>query len=181
MQAYLDTIRAKTGKGPEEFGALAAAAGHTSYGAVMGWLKAEFGLGHGHCNLIAQLVTRKDAVMASQDDKLEGLFAGAKAVWREPFAALVAEVERFGPDVLVTANRTYVNLQRSRAKFGILQVASGVRLDVGVKLKGVEPSGIAEAAGSWNAMVTHRIKLEDTEAIPQEVVDWLRRAYESAG
>jgi hypothetical protein len=56
FQAYIDNIRAKTGKGPEEFLALAEAKGllapGTKAGAVTAWLKADFGLGHGHAMAI---------------------------------------------------------------------------------------------------------------------------------
>lgn len=52
FQAYLDNIRAKTGKTPEDFKALATAAGvyrpDMKAGDLVAWLKAEYGLGHGH-------------------------------------------------------------------------------------------------------------------------------------
>jgi hypothetical protein len=52
FQAYLDNIRAKTGKTPEQFKALAARAGvyrpDMKAGALVAWLKEEFDLGHGH-------------------------------------------------------------------------------------------------------------------------------------
>ena len=52
FQAYLDTIKAKTDKTPEELKVLAEGAG--IYGpdmkasALIKWLKEEFDLGHGH-------------------------------------------------------------------------------------------------------------------------------------
>jgi hypothetical protein len=52
FQAYLDNIHAKTGKSPEQFKALATKAGvyrpDMKAGALVAWLKQEFGLGHGH-------------------------------------------------------------------------------------------------------------------------------------
>jgi hypothetical protein len=57
FQAYLDAIQTRTGKSPAEFRALAANKGFTENGTlkegvkagqVTGWLKADFGLGHGH-------------------------------------------------------------------------------------------------------------------------------------
>jgi hypothetical protein len=33
--------------------------------------------------------------------------------------------------------------------------------DVGLNLKGVRPKGRLEASGSFNAMVTHQVRLED--------------------
>ena len=56
FQAYLDNIKAKTGKSPEDFRALAAARGLLSPLAkatvITDWLKAEFALGHGHAMAI---------------------------------------------------------------------------------------------------------------------------------
>lgn len=57
FQAYLDNIKAKTGKGPDDFRKLAEAKGFltkgrladgTKAGDVVKWLKDEFSLGHGH-------------------------------------------------------------------------------------------------------------------------------------
>lgn len=52
FQAYIDNIRAKTGKGPDDFKRLADAKGllqpGTKAGAIVAWLKEDFDLGHGH-------------------------------------------------------------------------------------------------------------------------------------
>jgi len=59
FQAYLDNIRAKTGKGPGDFKKLAEEKGFVKDGAIVvkatqvtDWLKADFGLGHGHAMAI---------------------------------------------------------------------------------------------------------------------------------
>lgn len=56
FQAYIDNIKAKTGKTPEDFKALAEDKGllqpGTKAGQIVDWLKADFGLGHGHCMAI---------------------------------------------------------------------------------------------------------------------------------
>jgi hypothetical protein len=48
------------------------------------------------------------------------------------------------------------------------------------KLKGVKPTGRLEAAGSWNAMVTHRVRIGDPRQIDKAVLAWLRQAYDAA-
>ena len=52
FQAYLDNIRAKTGKSPEQLKTLATKAGVYSptmtASGLVAWLKKEFDLGHGH-------------------------------------------------------------------------------------------------------------------------------------
>ena len=68
FQAYLDNIEQKTGKSPSDFKALAAAKGFsTDAGIAPGvkatqitdWLKADFGLGHGHAMAIVALLKGK--------------------------------------------------------------------------------------------------------------------------
>ena len=54
-------------------------------------------------------------------------------------------------------------------------------MDIGLNIKGVAPSGIVEAAGSWNAMCTHRIKLENEKSINKELVEWIKKSYDQAG
>ena len=65
FQAYLDNIQTKTGKSPADFKAMAAAKGFASAaglapgvkaGAIIDWLKADFGLGHGHAMAIVALL-----------------------------------------------------------------------------------------------------------------------------
>ena len=51
-KAYIDNIKAKTGKDPEYFLALAKEKGLTKYVELLAWLKTDFGLGRGHANAI---------------------------------------------------------------------------------------------------------------------------------
>ena len=51
-KAYIDNIKAKTGKDPKYFRALAKKKGLVKYGELLSWLKSDCGLGHGHANAI---------------------------------------------------------------------------------------------------------------------------------
>ena len=51
-KAYIDNIRAKTGKDPEYYRTEAAKRGLSKYGELQKWLKGDCGLGHGHANAI---------------------------------------------------------------------------------------------------------------------------------
>ena len=56
FQAYIDNIKAKTGKTPEDFKTLAKKQGllepGVKAGDIVAWLKRDFGLGHGHAMAI---------------------------------------------------------------------------------------------------------------------------------
>ena len=65
FQAYLDNIKAKTGKTPDDFKKLAEKKGFLKKGAlvptvkageIVAWLKEEFDLGHGHSMAIYALL-----------------------------------------------------------------------------------------------------------------------------
>ncbi|MBL8592435.1 MAG: DUF4287 domain-containing protein [Devosia sp.] len=60
FQAYLDNIEKQTGVNPEEWIRLATAKGFTKAGTrateITDWLKADYGLGHGHAMAIVKLL-----------------------------------------------------------------------------------------------------------------------------
>lgn len=63
FQAYLDNIKTKTGKTPEDFKVLAEEKGQLKPGVkameIVNWLKTDFGLGHGHAMAIYAVFSNK--------------------------------------------------------------------------------------------------------------------------
>jgi Domain of unknown function (DUF4287)/Domain of unknown function (DUF5655) len=182
FQAYLDTIKAKTGLEPEDFRKLADEKGllkdDVKVGEIVTWLKDDFDLGQGHA--MAIVATLKKARSADGDpvDMLDKHFRRARAHWRSTFDDLLAMLKSFGP-VHVAPTYTYISLLKGRDKFAIVQVTAEW-FDVGIKLKGVEPTERFAASGNWNAMVTHRVRLSDPSQVDKELLAWLRRAYDAA-
>jgi predicted transport protein len=183
FQAYIDNIRAQTGKTPEDFKALAAQKGllapDTKAKQVIDWLKEDFGLGYGHAMAIYGTLHSGEAPELGIEERVAKHFGGAKSVWRKPYDALMKEVGAFGPGISFATTDSYISLLKDGKKFAVIAV-SGQRLDVGIKLKGVEPQGRLAESGKWNAMVTHRVQINDPEKIDEELIEWLRRAYGSA-
>ncbi|HLY24826.1 MAG TPA: DUF5655 domain-containing protein, partial [Aggregatilineales bacterium] len=106
-------------------------------------------------------------------------FAGAKALWREPFESLMEKVRQFGPDVRLATTDSYISVLRADKKFAIVQVTTK-RLDIGIKRKEVSAEGRFEESGKWNAMVTHRVKITAPDQIDEALTTWLQQAYENA-
>jgi Domain of unknown function (DUF4287)/Domain of unknown function (DUF5655) len=180
FQAYLDTVQAKTGKTPDDFQLLASQKGLSKHGEIVAWLKADFGLGHGHANAIVAVLLKSETHSASKDEKLDALCSGKKAVWRKTCDDLIAKLQALGPDLSAVANETYINILVGKKKMAILQPSSAERFDIGLKLKGVAATQRLELAGSWNAMVTHRVRITDAKQIDAEVLAWFKQAYEAA-
>jgi hypothetical protein len=69
FQAYMDNIKAKTGKTPDDFKELAIQSGllrpGVKAGELVAWLKQDFDLGHGHSMAIWAMFKAKGWVDAS--------------------------------------------------------------------------------------------------------------------
>ena len=179
FQAYLDAIRAKTGQSADELAAMAGAKGLARPADVVAWLKTVHGLGHGHAMAVVAVMRRSGQPARSADERVAGYFSGSKARWRSAYEQLFEAAKAFGPDVGVSPGATYLSLTRGGKKFAIIQ-AGGERMDVGIKLRGAAAEGRFEPAGSWNAMVTHRVRVANAAQLDGELLDWLRRAYAAA-
>jgi hypothetical protein len=183
LKAYLDNIEAKTGKTPQDFRVLAEKKGllreGVKTGEIVAWLKEDFGLGQGHAMAIVLTLQSATQPKLSRDEQVAKHFKGDKARWRKPYDELLTRVREFGPDVSVAPTNSYISILRKGKKFAIIQVTSD-RLDIGIKLKGAKTTDRFEAAGAWNNMVTHRVRISDTKQIDTEVLAWLKEAFDEA-
>jgi hypothetical protein len=176
----IEGLQEKTGKSLEGWRKLLAAGPPRKHGEIVAWLKAEHGVTHGFANLIAHKHLASDAASLDSADLVAAQYAGAKAVLRPIYEALVASISGFGGDVELAPKKGYVSVRRKK-QFATLHPSTATRFDVGLQLRGEPPRGRLEVAGAWNAMVSHRVRLESLAEVDAELVAWLRRAYEAAG
>jgi hypothetical protein len=143
-------------------------------------LKDENGVTHGFANTITILYRRQvDGEQPSADEMVAKQFEGAKAGLKPLYDEIVGTVKGFGGDVEIAPKKANVSLRRSK-QFALVQPSTKTRMDLGFVLRGVEAEGVLEAAGSWNSMFTHRVRLNSAEDFNEEVVKWLKAAYERA-
>lgn len=171
-------LKAKTGKSLDEWQALARTSGQAKHGGLVSWLKGEHGLGHGYANLVAHKAMASDAGSQDGGDLMAAMFEGPKAAMRPVYDKVAGIVEGLG-GVEFAPKKGYVSFRRSK-QLGLAQPSTKDRLDLGLILKGVEPEGRLEKAGSWNAMVTHRVRIGSADEVDAEVEAWIRRAWEAA-
>lgn len=176
------SLEEKTGKSLAQWTKLAATSGKAKHGEIVAWLKGEHGLTHGYANLVAHTTLKSDAGsrVAAGDDLVSEMFAGGKEDLRPIFDKLLAAALACGTDIEQAPKKGYLSLRR-KTQFATLHPSTKTRFDLGLKLKGVPAKGRLEAAGSWNAMVSHRVRLESAADVDGEVVGWVRAAYEGAG
>ena len=173
-------LKEKTGKTLAQWLKITKAAKLEKHGQIVKFLKTEHGMTHGFANLVAHETLGGIPSAASGGNELvESQYSGAKSELRPIYEALVAAVKKLGKDVDVSPKKSYVSLRRNK-QFAIIQPSTKTRVDLGLNLKGTKLSKRLEAAGSFNSMVTHRVRVTDKKEVDADVKKWLKAAYESA-
>jgi hypothetical protein len=178
--AMIAGLPEKTGKSLDEWLKILRASKRTKHKEFMELLKKEYGLTHGFANMIALQALQTDSHTAGDTDALvNAQYAGAKAGLRPIYDALITAVKKFGKDIEVSPKKAYVSLRRSK-QFAILQPSTATRLDIGINLKGADPTQRFEPSGSFNAMVSHRVRVSSPADLDTELLAWLKKAYDMA-
>lgn len=179
-QTQIANIEKNTGKTLEEWIAIVNKSGFAKHDKLVGFLKEKHGFTHGNANVVVHFAKQSHAGAAeNSDDLITEQYKGRENL-KPWYDKIMAEINKLGNDVELAPKKAYVSLRRKK-QFAIIQPSTKDRLDVGVNIKGVAPSGIATASGSWNAMCTHRIKVEEEKTIGKDLMNWIKMAYEQAG
>ena len=178
LATFARNIETQTGRAVSAWADLLRQGPLQKHGEMVAWLKADHGLSHGHANHIAKATLAP--APAAGGDPVAYLFEGGKEALRPLYDALIAAALDCGPDVEIAPKKANVSLRRAR-QFALIQPTTRTRFDLGLILKGREPTGRLEASGGFNAMFTHRVKLGAAAEVDEAVRGWLREAYGEAG
>ncbi|MGQ0738344.1 MAG: DUF4287 domain-containing protein [Bacteroidota bacterium] len=179
-QTQIANIEKNTGKKLEEWIAIVKKSGFAKHGELVNFLKEKHGFTHGNANTVVHFAKQSHAGAAENtDDLITEQYKGKKNL-KPWYDKITVEINKFGKDVEVAPKKAYVSLRRKK-QFALIQPSTKDRLDVGLNIKGVAPSGMVEDGSKWNAMCTHRIRVEDEKAINKKLINWIKQAYDQAG
>lgn len=179
-QTQIANIEKATGKKLEEWIMLVNKSGLAKHGELVNFLKEKHGFTHGNANVVVHFAKQSHAGAAENADDLVTEQYKGKEGLKPWYDKIIAEILKFGKDIEVAPKKAYVSVRRKK-QFAIIQPSTKTRMDIGLNIKGPSPSGNAEAAGSWNSMCTHRIRVEDEKIINKELIEWIKKAYDQAG
>ena len=179
--AMIANMKEKTGKTLEQWLGVAKKTGATKHGAVVKALKSDHGLTHGYANLVAHKLLKSDAASKADGgtDLVAAQYAGPKADLKPIYDAVIKVARSLGKDVEVSPKKTYVSLRRKK-QFALVQPSTRTRVDLGITLKDEQADGRLEKAGSFNAMVSHRVRLEKPADVDEDVKAWIKQAWSEA-
>lgn len=177
-QTMIDNLEKNSGKSLAEWVAIVHATGLAKHGEIVKYLKAEHSFTHGYANMVSIKARETTDSPTTSDELVENQYKGKEAL-RPIYDALIEAITPFGNDIEISPKKAYVSLRRSK-QFGLVQPSTKTRIDLGLNLEDVLAGGRLEQSGSFNSMVSHRVRLSNANEIDDELIGWLRQAYEAA-
>ena len=168
-------LQSRTGQDVAAWNERITAAGLRDEQALRAWLAAEGVTGYPQALLVWERFGYPGFLIADSDQLIDGQYADRPQL-RPILDAVLAALPELGP-VTVQARGTYVSLVTPRRTFAVVQATTKSRVDLGLRLASARPEGrLREAKNVGQATV--RIPLSTPGEVDEEVLGWLRRAYE---
>ena len=186
LEAQIRTIEERYGKPLSEWIAIVRESGITKHTDMVAMLKSQYGMSHGSAHRVALKAREADgasmvqAAKASGRDPVEEMYSDKKADLKPLHDALMTAITSFGNDIEQVPKKGYVSLRRKK-QFAMIQPTRATRIDIGLILKGVPPTERLEAASSFNALFTHRVRVTTINDVDAQLIAWLKQAYDLAG
>jgi hypothetical protein len=191
VQKWIAELKVKSGRSLEEWIALVNNEGPTTEKDRRQWLKAKHKLGTNSAWWISERADGRGGAEDSPEKYLaiapkyvEEQYAGKKEALRAIYEQLLQTAADLGGDVKACPRKTMVPLYRNHV-FAQIKATTNTRVDLGLVLthyNGKLPKRMVDTWGlAKNDRITHRIELQSTAQIDQEVVKWLETAYERDG
>jgi hypothetical protein len=167
--AMIANLKEKTGKTLKQWLPIVKATKLEKHGQIVKFLKTEHGLTHGFANMIVHEALKQGEPVATADSLVENQYAGPKSELRPIYEALVKAMRKLGTDVEAAPKKAYVSFRRGK-QFAIVQPSTKTRVDVGINIKGQPADGRLEVSGSFNAMVSHRVRVESVKEVDKQLI-----------
>jgi len=179
LQSQVRNIEATYGRPIDEWIEIVRTSGLTRHGEIVAMLKTDYGLSHGSANRVALVAMDALAPTNVPADPAMPLYAADKAGLLPIHKRLMDVFNGLGSDVEVAPKRGYLSLRR-RKQFAMIRPAAK-HVDLGLVLPGQPVDARLESAATFNALVTHRIRVRSVDEVDPELSSWIAKAYDAAG
>lgn len=175
LQTMIDNMPEKTGKSLEEWKKILQTKDFAKHGEAVKYLKSEHQVTHGFANTIVTL--SKDNT-DTPNDLVENQYKGKEGLF-PIYEKLIATVGSLGNDVTITPKKGSVSIIRKR-QFALIKPATKTRIDLGLKLKDKPITDRLGNSGPFGTMCTHRVQIHSTAEVDEQLVGWLKEAYQKS-
>ncbi len=184
VATQLANIEKRTGKTLAELATIINNSGLHKHSELVAMLKNDLGMGHGDANTLVHTVKKSDGQSAatsaglSDSEVLDALYTGAKVSLRPLHNALLAELIKLGA-FEAAPKKTYVSYRRKK-QFAMIGPATNTQLEVGLNIKELPANDRLKALPAGQ-MCNFKIRLGSLAEVDQELLGWIKAAYQVAG
>lgn len=181
--ASLANLQKNTGKSMEEWIQIAKSSGLPTEKEQAEWLKTKHKLGTNICGWIAERAAGKRGAEDYNPEALVNAMYSAKKADLFPLYEKLLELGlSLGDDVKACPCKTMVPLYRAHV-FAEIKPTTNTRIDLGFALKDTKPKGRLVETGGFakGDRITHRMAISTPADIDNEVLRWLKAAYDLDG
>jgi hypothetical protein len=177
QQSIADLLQRRTGADVNAWKARIKRQHFADEASLRSWLTDQRVTGYPQQLLVMETFGYPEFLLASADELIDGQYADRPDL-RPILDVIVAKLPRLG-EVTLQARKGYVSLLTPRRTFATVQPTTKQRVDLGLRLAKPTPAGrLARASSMGNSQVTARIPLSAPDDVDDEVISWLRRAYD---
>jgi len=186
IQKWVIDLPEKTGRTLQQWADLVNDLGPKVRKERIAYLKEKHGLGTNTATHIVEYATNSQTwdgdptVYLQQAVKyVDEMFGGAKAELRPIFEKVMIAARKLGKDVKLCPCKTIVPIYRNRV-FAQLKPATKTRLELGLVLQDIPYNGLLMRNPRANEKdrIQHMIPLVTSADVTEEVLGWLRTAYD---
>jgi len=179
-------MKEKTGSSLNEWLDLAKKKGPVDEKARVAWLKEKHGLGTNYAGWITEVSYGRgmehidpDIYLATAERYVDEMYAGKKAHLKPVYDALLKLGLGVAADVKACPCQTMVPFYRNHV-IAQIKPTTNSRIDMGFALKDTKPTGRLIDTGGFakKDRITHRIEITSLDDIKDDVIKWLKKAYE---
>lgn len=175
LQTMINNMPDKTGKSLKEWISILKTKSFAKHSEGVNFLKKEHNVTHGFANTIVTLSKEENT---TPTDLVKNQYKGKEDLL-PMYQELLSVVKNFGEDVTIAPKKTSISIIRKK-QFVLIKPATKTRIDLGLKLKDTPTTGRLENSGPFGTMCTHRVKISNLNEIDNELIGWMKEAYQKA-
>jgi len=173
----LASMEKTTGKGMAEWQVIIDATGLKKHGEIVKYLKETHGVTHGYANMITHDTQKSHAIaLVAADVDLEAEWFVGKEAMRPLYDRAIGIIMALGGDITQSPKKGYMSLRRTR-QFACVGPFTKAKMDLQIHLKGQADTERLKSVKA--GMTSHVVKISSIDEIDDEVIAWLRAAYDA--
>jgi len=183
IETQMKNIESKTGKSLEELTRFILASKLSKHSELRDMVREKFQLGYGDANMLVHVargsanLNSSSSAPAEIEAAVDRIYSAKKEPLRSLHAHVMKEIHKLG-EFEIAPKKAYLSLRRKK-QFAMVGPGTKGRLEIGLNMKSVPGTERLEELPP-GGMCQYRVFLNRPSDVDQELIGWIRTAYESA-